>query len=85
MLLSDDSLSESDSDPDELLAELSSELEDCLDSVFFLAEVTCFVLLWFSLDTSAFLALGFGGGVPLGDLVFRPRSLTGDFDLTALL
>jgi len=64
---------------------LSSELEDGFDSAFFLAVATCFASLWFSLDSSAFFAVGFGEGVLLGDLTFDLLSLMGLTSLTAFL
>ena len=77
-LLAEDcpSESESDSDPDELLEELSSEL----GGVFCLAVRAWLPFLCLSLDTSVFF-----GGVSLGDLFLSLLSSKGDCDLSVFL
>lgn len=66
-LLCDDPSSDSDPDSEELLEELSSELDRFSSALLF---VVCFTFFCLSLDTSFFLAATFGGGGgdPLGDL-----------------
>ena len=80
-LLSDDSPSDfdCDSDSDELLEELSSELV----SAFFLLFVTSFPIFGFSLTTSTCFTVSFGGVVSrfsLGDLILCLLPLIGDCD-----
>lgn len=83
--LSDDSPSERDSDSDELLEELSSELDDRLDWALSLDEVSCFNFLWLSPDTSGFFGVGSGDGDLLGTLTLGLLSPAGDVRLSAFL
>lgn len=85
MPLSDDSPSERDSDSDELLEELSSELDDRLDWALSLDEVSCFNFLWLSPDTSGFFGVGSGDGDLLGTLTLGLLSPAGDVRLSAFL
>lgn len=84
MPLSDDSLSDPESDSEELLEELSSELECFLASAVTLCVVSCFDFLWLSSDTTDFFAVCFGDRDLLGDLAFGLLS-SGDVRLSAFL
>lgn len=84
MPLSDDSLSEPESESEELPEELSSELDCFLASAVSLCAVSCFDFLWLSFDTTDFFAVCFGDGDLLGDVAFGLLS-SGDVRLNAFL
>lgn len=84
MPLPDDSLSDPESDSEELLEELSSELECFLASAVSLCADSCFDFLRLSSDTTDFFAVCFGDRDLLGELAFGLLS-SGDVRLSAFL